>query len=678
MMDMPPTAEIVVSGTALPVAAGAAAYSGVTITRDRLTATASGRIEDALKDVAGLAAFRRTDSRTANPTSQGITLRALGGNASSRALVLLDGVPVADPFAGFIPWSAIDPSRLASVRVTRGGGSGAFGAGAVAGRLELGSAGPGDLSPLTRPGELSPVVLALAGGSRDSWEASGGISARLGGGFVTASGRYDRGDGYVLIPDAQRGAVDIPARYRSWGAALRAVMPIAVDSELQVAGRAFDDVRTRGLDLAGSQSRGADASARLVHRGRWGVEALAYVQTRDFAARFAAVAPGRATATPSLDQYRTPATGIGGKIEIRPPVGTAHDLQIGVDARHGDGTTHERFRFQGGRFTRLRTAGGAVATIGAYAEDSWTLSEALTLTGGVRADRWRISQGRLGEFDIDTGAGTLAIDTAARGGWRATARGGAIARLGPALSARAAAYSGFRVPTPNELYRPFRVGADATAANPDLDLERARGVEAGFDWRPLPTARLSVTGYANELRGAISNVTLGRGPGVFPHVGFVAAGGAFRQRRNLDAVVVHGVEADAGIDIGRWQASTSLAFADARVRASGLAAGLDGLRPAASPRFGASATLGWSGERLRGAVTLRHVGAQFDDDQNLRRIAPATTVDASARLGLWRGLSVEFRAENIGDELVVSGVSADGLVDRAQPRTLWLGLRWEG
>jgi hypothetical protein len=26
----------------------------------------------------------------------------------------------------------------------------------------------------------------------------------------------------------------------------------------------------------------------------------------------------------------------------------------------------------------------------------------------------------------------------------------------------------------------------------------------------------------------------------------------------------------------------------------------------------------------------------------------------------------------------VSGVSADGLIDRAQPRTLWLGLRWAG
>ena len=300
------------------------------------------------------------------------------------------------------------------------------------------------------------------------------------------------------------------------------------------------------------------------------------------------------------------------------------------------------------------------------------------MTAGARADHWRISAGRLFEFDSDTGAATLNIATPARDGWRGTARGGALWRPLPGLGLRGAAYSGFRLPTPNELYRPFRVGADATAANPALGLERARGVEAGFDWQPLPTARLSVTGYVNELQGAIANVTLGRGPGTFPQVGFVAAGGAFRQRLNLDAVTVKGIEADASVQIGGWQASASLAWADPRVKASGLAAGLDGLRPAASPQISASATLGWTSERLGGSLTVRHFGAQFDDDQNLRRIAAATTLDASARLALWRGLSVEARAENIGDAQVVSGVSADGLIDRAQPRTLWLGLRWAG
>ena len=49
----------------------------------------------------------------------------------------------------------------------------------------------------------------------------------------------------------------------------------------------------------------------------------------------------------------------------------------------------------------------------------------------------------------------------------------------------------------------------------------------------------------NRLKNAIANVTMGQGPGVFPGVGFVAAGGTYRQRENVNAVKVRGIEASA-------------------------------------------------------------------------------------------------------------------------------------
>ena len=136
---------IVVTGAGLPDTPATPAYGTVVLDRETLVSTGSGRIEDALSSVAGFQQFRRSDSRSANPSAQGVTLRALGGNASSRAQVLLDGVPMADPFFGYIPFSAIAPERLSSARVTRGGGSGPFGAGALAGTIELTSADDGSL-----------------------------------------------------------------------------------------------------------------------------------------------------------------------------------------------------------------------------------------------------------------------------------------------------------------------------------------------------------------------------------------------------------------------------------------------------------------------------------------------------------------------------------------------------
>jgi vitamin B12 transporter len=64
-------------------------------------------------------------------------LRGLGGNASSRALVTLDGVPQADPFGGWVAWPAYDAINLGGIIVTRGGGSGADGPGALAGTIAL-------------------------------------------------------------------------------------------------------------------------------------------------------------------------------------------------------------------------------------------------------------------------------------------------------------------------------------------------------------------------------------------------------------------------------------------------------------------------------------------------------------------------------------------------------------
>jgi outer membrane receptor protein involved in Fe transport len=165
---------------------------------------------------------------------------------------------------------------------------------------------------------------------------------------------------------------------------------------------------------------------------------------------------------------------------------------------------------------------------------------------------------------------------------------------------------------------------------------------------------------------------------VFPGVGFVAAGGQFRQRRNVDAVDSRGVEVDARLALGRWRLAAGYAFADAEVRADAAAAALDGLRPAQTPRHSASATLAWEGGGgAYAALTARYTGSQYEDDLNRQLLPDALTFDAVGVLPLGHGLAVEARAENLTDELVVAGISGAGIVERATPRTLWIGLRWK-
>ncbi len=659
-------APIVVTGSALPAARGEAAYGAETVGRERLANDASRRLETILSDIAGFQQFRRTDSRAANPSTQGATLRALGGNAASRALVLVDGVPQADPFGGFIPWSALNPDRFARVRVTRGGGAGAFGAGAVAGTIEIESGGRGD----------HPAVSGTVGsGSFGASEISGGLTAKLGAGFATVNAGWARSDGYPLIAASQRGPADVTARYDAWNLALRAAAPLSSAIELQASALVFDDHRLRGLAGTGSRSRGADASIRMVAHGRWGVEALAYVQERGFTSGFVGVDAARTTVTPTLDQYATPALGLGGKVEIRPPLPRALSLRLGADIRRAEGQTNERFRYLAGAFTRLRRAGGVNTTSGAFAEAGADLGP-LTLTGGARIDRWTIAQGFLTEVPIGGGAATLDQRFADRSGTETSLRGGAVLGVAAGLTLRAAAYQGFRVPTLNELYRPFRVGADATAANGALGLEHLSGFEGGAVL-DRGTLRLAVTAYDNRLAGAIANVSLGTGPGTFPQVGVVAAGGIFRQRQNVDAIHVRGIEASARAAFGAFSLNAAYAYSDARVRASGVALALDGRRPAQSPLHQGSATLAYAGHAFDASITARYAGARFDDDVEARRLPPATTIDTTISLRITDTLHVTLRGENLLDEQIVSGISGNGIADLGTPRTLWLGLRFQ-
>lgn len=605
------------------------------------------RIENRLRDEAGIVQFRRSDGRSAHPTSQGVTLRGLGGNASSRALVTLDGVPQADPFGGWVAWSAYDAVRLGGIVVTRGGG-GADGSGALAGTIGLHSA-------MTDGAEAS-----LAYGSRDGWDASASVGGAIGSGQVAIDGRYSRGDGFVPVAKGQRGSADRAAPYEQGGLGLRLRFDAGDNSRIEANLRGFADRRDRGVDFTRSKVDGVDASLRFVRDPASGAQwlALAYVQLRDFETGFASVASDRGSAAPVLFQ-RVPATGLGARVEYRPAIGGATPLRLGADWRRTTGRTEEDFFFAAGVPRRHRSAGGGSDTVGAFAEwTSGSRDDGFLWTLSGRIDRWWLSGGYRREGNIG-GAPISDARFADRQGWEASGRAGVRwSRENVAL--RAAAYRGWRLPTLNELYRPFRVGAEVTMANEALRPERLWGGEIGIDWASADTS-LSATLFANRLTDAIANVTLA------PNL---------NQRQNLDAIDSQGVEVSAEQGIGPLTLRATYAYTDAEVDASGAAAALDGRRPAQIAKHGGSVSLRSNADGpLGGFATLRYIGAQNEDDLGLLRLDDALTLDAGLSWRVADGISVEARGENLFDELVPAAISSSGIVERATPRTLWIGTR---
>ena len=656
----PPAEAIVVTGRALPATPADRAHHVEIIGADALANAPAPTLDSILVQVPGLQLFRRSDATSGHPTSQGITLRALGGNASSRALLVLDGVPQSDPFGGWVNWPAYDPAGLAEVRITRGGGSLAHGPGALAGIIDMSSRADAGLEA------------SLEGGSRRSLRGHAFLGERIGDSLLTVDLQGGRSDGFIPVTRATRGPVDQAAPYRQGSLRARWTAPLGGAVEVQLGALGFLDERERGVPFTENRTRGTDLSLRLVGRGRWEWSATAFAQWRNLRSSFASVADDRGSAAQVALQDSVPSHGFGAAFDLRPPIGGGVDLRLGADLRSVTGESRELYAFTGEDPARRRIAGGDSRTLGLFAEAALTRG-ALTVSGGLRLDHWRISGGQLVERLLAGGPPTRDDSYPSRSRTQPTARAGAVLELSSSSSLRLAAYSGWRLPTLNELFRPFRAGPDATAANALLDPEVLTGIDLGFDWR-RGGLELQVTGFANRLSNAIANVTLGQGPGVFPGVGFVA--GQYRQRHNLDAVKVYGLETSAAARRGAWSLRLGASLTSARVEADGISSALDGLRPAQTPSLVLTAAAGWESDGRAASLTLRHSGPQYEDDLNQRRLPAATTVDAFVAWPVANRLQLVARAQNLFGEHVVAGIDDDGTVERGTPRTLWLGLRF--
>lgn len=665
MADLPPPPPanvevVVVYPPRLAPLGGEAAFSAVQIGPEILKTTP--RLDEALKRVPGVSLFRRTGSAAANPTTQGLSLRAIAPSGAGRALVTLDGAPQNDPFGGWVIWSALPPEGLEGATVVRGAGAGPYGAGALTGVVALQERGA--------TGGLG--ALDVSAGERESYRAA--ISGGGEGVLVTASAETT--DGYTPVRGARAGAADRPLNMENGSFAFRVQREIA---GVQAAARLGVFEEHRGSGLVGTRAIASGGSAAFTFaqapaEGVGGWRLQAWVRTSDLKNSSAAVAAGRTGTTPANDQYATPATGYGLNAALQ---GLWGDLawEAGADVRMTEGEARERFRFMNGAFTRGRLAGGETLVGGAYLEGALD-REAWLVTGGVRVDGWKSSNGVRREWDLATNAVLLNQTSDGASGTTPTARLGLRYEAAPGFFLRGAAYAGFRPPTLNELHRPFRVGNDITEANPNLEPETLQGAELGLGGEGA--VNWGLTGFYNRLKDPITNVTIGFGPGNFPTAGFVPAGGVLRQRQNAGEIEAWGIEGDAFGELSEalaWRAAFSATKAE--VDGGSAVPQLTGKRPAQTPKLTVTGGLDWSPmARLNLTGDVRYESMRWEDDLNTRKLGAGVQLDLRAAWRLDARSEVYLAAENLLDEELEVGETADGVESFSAPRTVRIGFAW--
>jgi outer membrane receptor protein involved in Fe transport len=368
--------------------------------------------------------------------------------------------------------------------------------------------------------------------------------------------------------------------------------------------------------------------------------------------------------------------GWGANGEVRGKLGSL-TWSVGFDARATSGETRERFSFSSGHFTMNRIAGGQTFVGGLYLEaadrfDGWLV------TAGLRADDWASTGGHLQQSVISSGVVTVDQQFASRKGTLPTARVGVRKDFGDVYF-RMAGYEGFRPPTLNELYRPFRQGNNFTLANATLSPEKLYGGEIGGGGYRSGVA-WNATLFWNKIQDGIANVTIGHGPGVFPApAGFIPMGGLVIQRQNVGDIDAYGIEGDVRYALfDNLNLTAAFDAVDARLFGGASAPQLDGKRPTQAPKWTITAGVDsriWTDVTLD--ADLRFESTRFADDQNTLPLPPATTLDVKAGWSFAPSWSVYVAADNLFNARVATTEAADGTGSYDFPRILRAGIQFE-
>jgi outer membrane cobalamin receptor len=585
------------------------------LNQQQIQETPGTELDDRLRQVPGFSLFRRSSSMVANPTTQGVSLRGTGSTGASRTLLLWDGIPINDPFGGWVYWDRLDPYFIDRVEIDRGAATSVFGDRAMSGTISL-------FSP---PEQHEHISADFIGGSQGTADVSGAYSNLWGAWGLSVHSREFTTDGYYIVPDSLRGKADDKANVRFATGDVH-LDYLGTADRLSIHFDALAEERHNGTLLTHNSTGLGTLGVTYTHS--WAndqISVIGFHTEEQFHSTFSSVSLGRNTEKLASKQT-VPEYDVGGAAYWRHHAKRWNTI-IGADTDDIHGTS-----FDYSYSTHLLTpSGGMLLEHGTFGQGDITLGH-LQFFAGIR-------QQFTGHEDTTF-----------------VSPNGGIALGLRRFRFRASGYKSFRAPTLNELYRNFRVGNALTVANAALVPEGLVGVEAGVDWSG-ETTHISAGVFHNDLNNLIDNATLSSSPALI-----------LRQRQNFPSALSRGFEANLTQSWRKWRLDAGYLFADARLST--------GERIPEVPKQQGTAELTYAAKSMLLSFGVRSFGLQFDDDLNQFKLPGYAALNATAERHITSKLSALATVENLLDRSFL--VALTPTPNTGEPRLWRVGLRWSG
>jgi len=586
-------------------------------------------LDDMLRQVPGFSTYRRSSSLFANPTSQGVSLRGVGASATSRSDVYLDGIPLNDPFGGWVYWARVPEQAVESMEVVNGGASDVYGGGALGGVVNL----------RTRSDETVFADGDLSYGNMSTPNVSFAAGAPLGKWMFTGAGQAYQTQGYISVPPDERGSVDTALGTGVLTGYLEASRNLGERGRFFVRGSGFGNSGKDGTPITNNDTTIAELDLGV----DWSSADLGAFSARLFGSRelyhqtFASIALNRDSES-LTDVQRNPSQQIGFVGTWSRRFAEKHQVSAGFESRDVRGHSQDT-NFALGQETALVDAGGRQFTYSFFGQDAYTLARTWQLNFGARVDTWSNNYGYQNRTPVMGAptANTFPNRTESAFSPRVTL----LKSLAHGTSLSASVYRGFRAPTLNELYRNFRVGNVLTLANPALTGEHLTGGEAGVSqllWHDRLTLRSDF--FWSDISEPVANVTLFSTPVLIT-----------REKENLGESQARGFELAGQLQATpHWQFSGAYIFVNSTVLHYAANPALQGNFLPQAPQNQFSLQASYVQPLWSVGVQARFSGNQFDDDQNLLPLGRAVSLDAQVSRKFGKRTSLFFAVQNLTDD----------------------------